>query len=185
MSHVQADEVTLFEDDRGSFQAWFGGQAGFADLDPKQANVITSRLGAVRGAHYTAVPPGQQRLFCCVHGVMLAAVIDIQVGSPTFAGVTMHELDASRGSRLYVPEGFATAFMSLSEPSVMVYLCSREFDPALERGLDPMDPALGIPWPTDIAHIVSAKDSSAPTLAEARERNQLPPFAPSDDDTAG
>lgn len=182
MSHVHADEVGLFEDDRGSFHAWFGGQAGFGALQPVQANAVTSRLGAIRGAHYTAVPPGQQRLFSCVHGVMLAAVVDVRVGSPTHAAVTTHELDAARGGRLFVPEGFATAFMALTEPAVMVYLCSREFDPAIERGINPMDPDLAIPWPTDITPIVSVKDASAPTLAEARDGGLLPVFTAVADD---
>ena len=37
-----------------------------------------------------------------------------------------------------------------------------------------MDPALDLPWPTDVEFEFSAKDQAAPTLAEAKEQGLLP-----------
>ena len=50
----------------------------------------------------------------------------------------------------------------------MSYLCSEGFNPGAEHGITPMDPALGLPWPSDIEPILSDKDRDAPTLAEAK-----------------
>jgi dTDP-4-dehydrorhamnose 3,5-epimerase len=51
---------------------------------------------------------------------------------------------------------------------------SSGYSPDREFGIDPMDPALGLPWPPDVDLTLSAKDQAAPTLAEAAERGQLP-----------
>jgi dTDP-4-dehydrorhamnose 3,5-epimerase len=40
-----------------------------------------------------------------------------------------------------------------------------------------MDPALKLPWPTDMDFEFSAKDQAAPTLAEAQEQGLLPTMA--------
>jgi dTDP-4-dehydrorhamnose 3,5-epimerase len=37
-----------------------------------------------------------------------------------------------------------------------------------------LDPALGLPWPTDLEPLLSEKDTAAPTLAEAVEQGLLP-----------
>jgi dTDP-4-dehydrorhamnose 3,5-epimerase len=63
-----------------------------------------------------------------------------------------------------------------------MYLCSEPYAPAREHGVNPLDPALGIAWPTHdrtgtpLTTVLSAKDGGAPTLAEAREQGILPSY---------
>jgi len=40
----------------------------------------------------------------------------------------------------------------------------------------PLDPALALPWPVDVAPVLSAKDRDAPTLAEAQAAGLLPSY---------
>src|SRR6202044_3812663 len=41
----------------------------------------------------------------------------------------------------------------------------------------PLDPAIGIAWPSDIDPVLSDKDAAAPTLAEAQAAGLLPDYA--------
>ncbi|WP_213451361.1 dTDP-4-dehydrorhamnose 3,5-epimerase family protein [Rhizomonospora bruguierae] len=170
----------VFSDTRGSFHEWFQGAeiravAGH-DFGLRQANCVVSRRGALRGVHYTATPPGQAKYFTCLSGAMLAAVVDIRVGSPTFGQSRTVELDAGQHTGLYVSEGLGQAFLALTDDTVLIYLCSRQFDPGVEHAINPLDPQLGIAWPGDVVPDLSEKDSAAPTLAEAQRLGLLPTY---------
>jgi dTDP-4-dehydrorhamnose 3,5-epimerase len=56
---------------------------------------------------------------------------------------------------------------ALADDTVMTYLCSTGYDPAAEHTVHPHDPALRLPWPTDLDVVLSDKDQRAPTLAQA------------------
>ena len=74
---------------------------------------------------------------------------------------------------IYLAEGLGHAFMSLADGSTVVYLCSTGYAPGREHGIHPLDPAIGIEWPTTgrdgspIEPLLSDKDAAAPTLGEA------------------
>jgi dTDP-4-dehydrorhamnose 3,5-epimerase len=55
----------------------------------------------------------------------------------------------------------------------VAYLCSSTYRPGHEHGVHPLDPELGIAWPT-ADPVLSAKDAAAPSLAEARAAGLLP-----------
>jgi dTDP-4-dehydrorhamnose 3,5-epimerase len=63
------------------------------------------------------------------------------------------------------------------------YLCTATYNPGREHGVHPLDPALGIEWPTTardgspLSPLLSAKDTEAPTLAEAHAAGLLPDHA--------
>ena len=60
----------------------------------------------------------------------------------------------------------------------MVYLCSEGYNPAGEHEVHPLDPAIGIDWALSGAEPeLSAKDSAAPSLAEAEAAGLLPTWA--------
>lgn len=167
----------VFSDTRGSFHEWFQGAEIRAvtgrDIGLRQANCAVSKRGALRGIHYTATPPGQAKYFTCLSGATLAAVVDIRVGSPTFGQSRTVELDAGQPAGLYVSEGLGQAFLALTDDTVLIYLCSQQFDPRVERAINPLDPQLGIDWPRDVVPSLSEKDAAAPTLAEAARNGLL------------
>jgi 5-epimerase len=76
-------------------------------------------------------------------------------------------LDTETSRAIYLPEGLGHAFIALTDDTVMTYLCSTGYTPAAERTVHPLDPAVGLPWPADQDVILSEKDRTAPTLAEA------------------
>src|SRR5882757_9596675 len=76
-------------DDRGMFCEWFRedllGEIAGRTLHPVQANFSVSRRGALRGVHFADVPPGQAKYVSCPSGAVLDVIVDVRVGSPTFA----------------------------------------------------------------------------------------------------
>ncbi len=173
-----------FGDDRGLFLEWFK-EAPFADaarrsLHLAQANLSVSAAGVVRGIHFADVPPSQAKYVTCPSGAVLDVVVDIRVGSPTFGQWDSVLLDDVDRRAVYLSEGLGHAFMSLEDKSTVVYLCSTGYNPTGEHGVHPLDPAIGIEWPTQardgspLTPLLSPKDEEAPTLAEAKEQGLLP-----------
>ncbi|WP_425246231.1 dTDP-4-dehydrorhamnose 3,5-epimerase family protein [Streptomyces sp. NEAU-NA10] len=179
------DTPTVFTDDRGRFHEWFKGgffqDAVGQGFPLEQANCSRSARGTLRGIHYAAVPPGQAKYVTCVSGAVLDVVVDIRVGSPGFGTWEAVRLDDTTHRSVYLSEGLGHAFMALEDNSTVVYLCSQRYAPQREFGIDPLDPALAIAWPDDLAPLLSDKDAAAPTLAEAERQGLLPSF---DDCTA-
>ena len=171
----------LRPDDRGvfleSFRADTFAEAVGHNLDLAQMNVSVSRQGTLRGIHFADVPPGQAKYVQCVGGRILDVVVDIRVGSPTFGQWEAVELDDERRNSLYLAEGLGHAFCALSPSATVAYLCSTPYAPAREHGITPVDPALDLPWPTDIELLLSPKDEAAPTLAQAQADGLLPEAA--------
>lgn len=179
-------EVTpkQFGDPRGVFLEWFKAEA-FAEavghpLDLQQANCSVSAAGVLRGIHFADVPPGQAKYVTCLKGAVLDVVVDIRVGSPTFGTWDSVLLDDVDRRAIYLGEGLGHAFLSLEDGSTVAYLCSTGYSPGREHGVHPLDPAVGVRWPTTardgspLEVQLSDKDRDAPTLAEAREQGLLP-----------
>lgn len=181
-----AFEITpkQFGDARGLFLEAF--KAGpFADavghsFDLQQANCSVSAAGVLRGIHFADVPPSQAKYVQCLRGAVLDVVVDVRVGSPTFGrwdGVLLDDVDRRS---VYLSEGLGHAFMSLEDDSTVMYLCSAGYAPEREHGIHPLDPTVGIDWPTTardgspLTPQLSPKDEAAPTLAEAEADNLLP-----------
>ncbi|WP_214370338.1 dTDP-4-dehydrorhamnose 3,5-epimerase family protein [Pseudonocardia sp. H11422] len=171
-------EPPVFPDARGVFAAPFQSTAfrsalGF-DLTVAQTNHSMSARGVIRGVHFADTPPGQAKYVYCPRGALLDVIVDVRVGSPTFGCFEAVELDAASCRAVYLAEGLGHAFVALTDDTVMSYLCSTPYNPTGEHGVSPVDPELGLPWPSDVVPVLSDKDAAAPTLAEAAERGLLP-----------
>lgn len=178
LTGVLLSEPTIHPDERGSFHEWFKASdfeeaTGFP-FDLQQANVSTSKRGVVRGLHFADVPPGQAKFVSCLSGAILDVIVDIREGSPTFAQHLSVELSAANRHSVFIPVGFAHGFLALHDATV-AYLTTSEYDPSVEHAIDPFDTELGISWGQG-EYLLSDKDSSAPSLVDARVNGLLPTF---------
>jgi dTDP-4-dehydrorhamnose 3,5-epimerase len=173
-----------FGDPRGLFLEWFKaapfvGAAGHP-LELRQANLSVSAAGVVRGVHFADVPPGQAKYVTCARGAVLDVAVDIRVGSHTFGSWDAVLLDDVDRRAIYLSEGLGHAFMSLEDASTVLYLCSTPYAPGREHGIHPLDPEVGIAWPTTgrdgapLTPSLSDKDAAAPTRADALSSGLLP-----------
>ncbi|MFD1812036.1 dTDP-4-dehydrorhamnose 3,5-epimerase family protein [Rhodococcus gannanensis] len=181
-------EITprTFGDDRGVFLEWFKDSAFRAavgaPLELKQANCSVSAAGVLRGVHFTDNPPGQAKYVTCVRGAFLDVIVDLRVGSPTFGQWDSVLIDDVDRRAVYLAEGLGHAILSLEDSSTVMYLCSIEYTPTLDRDLHPLDPDLAIDWPTvgrdgtPLTYQLSEKDTAAPSLAQLVEAGVLPRY---------
>ncbi|MGC7097210.1 dTDP-4-dehydrorhamnose 3,5-epimerase family protein [Amycolatopsis lurida] len=169
-----------FPDHRGLFAAPFQEEVFLETvghpLHLAQTNFSTSRRGTIRGIHFADTPPGQAKYIHCSRGALLDVAVDLRVGSPTFGAWDAVRMDAEDQRAVYLPEGIGHAFAALEDDTAMTYLCSTSFNPTAEHGVNPMDPELGLPWPTDMELILSEKDRDAPTLAQMAAEGRLPTY---------
>jgi len=162
-------EPKVFTDARGSFAelikasdfARNGVPASFV-----QVNYSRSKKNVLRGLHYQLRPKAQAKLISVVSGEIFDAAVDIRRGSPTYGRWMVHELSAGNKNMLFIPEGFAHGFCILSQEAEVVYYCSREYDPDLDRSILWNDPEIAIPWPVK-APLLSTKDACGPLLSVA------------------
>ena len=162
-------DVELIEDERGFFARWYCTKE-FADhgLLPvgAQGNLsYNRRRGTVRGMHMQLPPAAEAKLVRCQRGAVVDVIVDTRPGSPTRWQSTAVELTADNRRALYVPEGFAHGYQTLSDDAEVLYQVSEFYAPAHEVGLRYDDPDLGLLWPLPIES-VSAKDASWPLLSE-------------------
>jgi dTDP-4-dehydrorhamnose 3,5-epimerase len=166
-------------DDRGAFVEWFRGDllaaATGRRFDIVQANHSVSKRGVVRGVHFADVPPGQAKFVYCPVGAFLDIVVDVRVGSPTFGAVDSVVIDDVDRRAVFLSEGLGHVLCALQDGSSANYLVSTHYDPAAERTISPLDPALALPLPGDLGELLlSDKDVAAPTLSQALEQGLLP-----------
>ena len=145
-------------------------------FDAAQVNCSVSQAGALRGIHFSDVPPGQAKFVTCITGAIFDVVIDVRLGSPTFGQWESVVLDDVSRQCVYLTEGLGHAFMSLRDNTAVTYLCSTEYEPGHEHTIHPYDPRIDVRWPGESEHRLSARDLAAPTLAEAEQKGILPVY---------
>jgi dTDP-4-dehydrorhamnose 3,5-epimerase len=170
----------IHADHRGSFCEWLRAADFSRDVGRSfplaQANCSVSHRGVLRGVHFTEVPPGQAKYVTCVSGAVLDVVVDLRDGSPAYGQWDAVRLDAQTRRAVFISEGLGHAFLTVSDEATVVYLCSTPYAPQTEHSVHPLDPKLGIDWPTDVAPVLSARDAAAPRLDEARGSGILPQY---------
>ncbi|MDW3848656.1 dTDP-4-dehydrorhamnose 3,5-epimerase family protein [Micromonospora aurantiaca] len=171
----------VFPDDRGLFvspfqQQGFRSVTGHPALPVAQTNHSRSRRGVVRGVHFTTTPPGTAKYVYCPRGRSMDIVVDIRVGSPTYGQWDAVLLDQEDFRALYLPVGVGHAFVALEDETVMSYLLTNPYVPEYEQSIAALDPALGLPVPTDIEPVQSERDRAAMTLEQARRAGLLPDY---------
>jgi dTDP-4-dehydrorhamnose 3,5-epimerase len=163
-------EPRVFGDERGFFFESFNRRA-FAELagrevDFVQDNHSRSAKNVLRGLHYQIKHP-QAKLVRVIQGGVLDVAVDIRRSSPTFGKHVAVELSAENKRMVWIPEGFAHGFVTLSESAEFLYKTTDYWYPEHERCIRWDDPALGIDWGLETVPALSGKDARGKLLAEA------------------
>lgn len=162
---VHGDErgyfVETFREDK--LEAFLGFKVNFC-----QDNESKSSRGVLRGLHYQLSPAAQTKLVRVIQGAVLDVAVDIRKGSPTFGQHVAVELSAENKRQLFVPRGFAHAFVVLEDDTVFAYKVDNYYSPENDRGILFSDPEIGIAWPIEIDDLkLSEKDTKQPCLKDA------------------
>ena len=128
-----------------------------------QDNVSFSTKGVLRGLHYQIKPKEQAKLVSVISGEIFDVAVDIRKDSPTFGKWVGRIISEKNHEMLYIPEGFAHGFCTLSNTANVLYKVTNEYSPENEQGIIWNDPNVSISWPIKNL-IVSEKDKKLPTL---------------------
>ena len=154
-------------DARGFLARLFDGEAlrdaGWPAPIAQVNHTFTEKAGTVRGMHYQRAPHAEAKLVSCIRGRVYDVAVDLRRDSPTYLAWTGHELSADNGDALLIPEGCAHGFQALSDDVELVYCHSAAFEPSVEGGVHPTDPAVGIVWPLPVQNL-SARDAAHPLI---------------------
>jgi dTDP-4-dehydrorhamnose 3,5-epimerase len=169
-------EPTVLSDERGWFMESFSqrrfvdGLAALGLQAPRpfvQDNESMSARGVLRGLHYQLPPHPQGKLVRVVQGAALDVAVDIRRASPTFGQWVGVELTGDNRRQLWIPEGFAHAFVALEDDTRFLYKTTDFYARECERAIRWDDPAIGITWPAGLQPRLAAKDAAAPLLNAA------------------
>lgn len=168
---VKIIEPKVFGDERGFFYESFN-QRAFDEaigrhVDFVQDNHSRSARGVLRGLHYQLPPFAQGKLVRVAVGEVFDVAVDIRRSSPTFGKWVGVVLSAENRRQLWIPEGFAHGFLTLSEHAEFLYKTTHYYAPSYDAGILWHDPALAIAWPLDGEARLSPKDAVLPLWQDA------------------
>ena len=115
-----------------------------------------SKKNVIRGLHLQTNKP-QGKLITVLSGKIFDVCLDCRPKSKTFGKYFSIELSDSQNISLYIPEGFAHGFCSLTDKTILHYKCTNYRDKNSEVGILWNDENLKIKWPNK-KHIISLKD---------------------------
>ncbi|AXO39848.1 dTDP-4-dehydrorhamnose 3,5-epimerase [Enterobacter hormaechei] len=166
-------EPKVFGDERGFFFESFS-QKVFEEavgrkIEFVQDNHSKSCKGVLRGLHLQTEPYAQGKLVRCVVGEVFDVAVDLRERSLTFGKWIGVNLSAQNKKQLWIPEGFAHGFLTMTEYAEFVYKTSSYYAPHSEMSIKYDDPDIGIVWPSLDDIVLSKKDEKGISLRNYSE----------------
>ncbi|MBZ5695447.1 MAG: dTDP-4-dehydrorhamnose 3,5-epimerase [Acidobacteriia bacterium] len=159
------------EDNRGFFARTFCQHEFEAHgLNPLvvQCNIAyNKKKGTLRGMHFQNAPFQEAKLVRCTRGAIQDVILDLRPDSPTYKQWVSAELNEDNHRMLYVPEGFAHGYQTLTETAEVIYQVSQFYAPESASGVRHNDPAFGIRWPLEVTSI-SELDKKWPDFKDSK-----------------
>ncbi|MCI5179103.1 MAG: dTDP-4-dehydrorhamnose 3,5-epimerase [Candidatus Electrothrix sp. AW3_4] len=116
-------------------------------------HTYTAQKGTVRGMHFQHPPYTETKLVTCIRGEVFDVAVDLRQGSASFLQHHTEILSVENQTALYIPDGFAHGFQTLTDDCELLYLHTAVYNPKAEDGLYAQDPRLGIQWPLPITEM--------------------------------
>ena len=164
-------EPQVFADERGFFFESFNKNEFEKALGHKvnfvQDNHSKSVRGVLRGLHYQLPPHVQGKLVRVIQGEVFDVVVDMRKSSPTFGKWVGETLSSDNKKQIWIPEGFAHGFVTLSDTAEFLYKTTDFYSPEHEECIIWNDELLNIQWPMNLEFILSKKDILGKSFSNA------------------
>jgi len=135
-------------------------------IEFKQDNHSGSDKGVLRGLHYQINKP-QGKIIRVVKGEIFDVAVDIRKSSPNFGKWAGTKLSSENNEQIWIPEGFAHGFLTLTENTEVLYKSTNLYSPEDERCILWNDYSLAIKWPLSDQPLVSEKDEKGSLFKDA------------------
>ncbi len=163
-------EPQVFGDHRGWFTETYSAlkfrDMGIDTVFVQDNHSFSAHKGTLRGLHFQNNPMAQTKLIRCTKGRILDVAVDIRKGSPHYGESVVVELTAENFRQLYIPQGFAHAFVTITDDVEVQYKVDAYYSKECDRGIAYNDPDIGVDW-GDIVPVLSDKDQKSPMLKDS------------------
>jgi dTDP-4-dehydrorhamnose 3,5-epimerase len=132
-----------------------------------QDNHSKSVKGVLRGLHYQLPPKAQGKLVRVIQGQVFDVAVDLRQSSPTFGKWVGETLSSDNKKQLWIPEGFAHGFLTLSDTAEFLYKTTDFYSKDHEQAIQWNDKKIHIDWPIK-KPLLSVKDDLASTWDNAK-----------------
>lgn len=144
-------EPSSFTDERGSFSEVYQLRAlaeqGWRGSFVRSAISHNLHRGTLRGLHFQRAPHSEAKLVTCIRGLVFDVIADVRPDSPTFGQWAGYELSPDNRRVLFLPEGVAHGYQTLSDDTTVHYHLSNYYAPEHGDGIRWDDPTLAVHWP--------------------------------------
>lgn len=163
-------EPKYFEDYRGYYCETYSSRTleeyGIHTKFVQDNHSYSIKKGTLRGIHFQNNPKPQIKLVRCVRGRVFDVAVDLRSDSPTYKKWVGIELSAENRKQMWIPSGFAHAFLTLEDNCEVLYKVDEWYSPGLDRAIKWNDPDIAVDWGISNP-IISQKDIDAPSLRES------------------
>lgn len=160
-------EPEIIADERGFFAcSWLPTEFEEHGLNPRlrQCNISFNHVkGTLRGMHFQNKPHEEAKLVRCTRGAIYDVAIDLRPDSPTHCRWVAAELTSDNHAMLYIPQGFAHGYQTLTDCTEIFYQMSESYHPQSAKGVRWDDPAFNIKWPLPVT-VIAERDARYPSL---------------------
>ena len=160
-------EPEKIPDERGFFAcSWLADEFAERGLNQQlvQCNVAFNKTrGTLRGMHFQIKPYEQTKLVRCTRGAVYEVALDLRSDSPTRYRWAAAELTSDNHRMLYIPEGFAHGYQTLTDDAEIFYQISEYYHAESESGVRWDDPAFAIDWPLPVT-VIAKRDATYPFI---------------------
>jgi dTDP-4-dehydrorhamnose 3,5-epimerase len=159
----------LFVDKRGYFLRDFcKKELNKIKFNIKQSNISNNvKKYTLRGFHYQRRPFEENKIITCISGEFLNICIDLRKKSKTYLQFFKKKLNERSHQSLYVPRGFANAYLTLKPNTKILYYMSQYYNPKYASGIKYDDPYFSINWPFK-PNVISKKDLNYKNFSEKK-----------------
>jgi dTDP-4-dehydrorhamnose 3,5-epimerase len=144
---VQVKPFSVWPDDRGYFLEVARLTQGMVADFPAASSQVSSAFnypGIIKAFHYHKF---QTDFWVPAAGLLQVALVDLRQGSATFGFKNTLYVGALRPWQLLIPPGVAHGYKVIGEqPSVLIYITNRTYDPKDEGRIAYNDTAIAYDW---------------------------------------
>lgn len=158
----------VYKDSRGYFLETFNNKKYNSKLKIKkpflQDNLSVSKKNVFRGLHLQSKPFAQAKLVQVLEGSIMDYAVDIRLNSKTFGQFHKVLLSKKNKKQIFLPEGIAHGFLSLSNNTIVQYKASNFYSKDNEITLSPFDKDINLNLSNNKKLIISKKDKKGISL---------------------
>jgi dTDP-4-dehydrorhamnose 3,5-epimerase len=144
---VKINAFPVWPDDRGYFLEIARLGQGMVEHFPAATSQVSAALnypGIIKAFHYHKF---QTDFWVPAAGLLQVALVDLRKGSKTFGAKNTLYVGALRPWQMLIPPGVAHGYKVIGEqPSVLVYITNRNYDPKDEGRIAYNDTAIAYDW---------------------------------------